>query len=216
MLHCLDRFCYQINENGGYRGLDGVSSSSSDATSSHHSSDNPFNAEPTTASTRCSDDTEGTVDEGNSDNSDDEEDHVAELNADTRGVRICLHPAVVTESINCPPFLNIQSVWQEGSVCDCVNVHHLPRCCQTDNFDWFSGSVEFSDDDFVRAGARVNDLRTKSNRRMRYNLYKQVLKALDFGDLGVGERRALPVCVVSRIRQLYPSVSGYYRGYSER
>lgn len=57
--------------------------------------------------------------------------------------------------------------------------------------------------------------RRKLNNELRKYFYKKVFIALDFGVLEKGERKKLPNCAVARIRQIFPSDTGYYMGFRQ-
>ena len=59
-----------------------------------------------------------------------------------------------------------------------------------------------------------NDREDNSTRAFRKAAYRQFILARH-GFLGKGNRRVCPSCVVIRIRQRYPSVTGVYMGYRE-
>ena len=60
-----------------------------------------------------------------------------------------------------------------------------------------------------------NDRKDKSTRAFRKAAYRQFILARH-GYLGKGNRRVCPSCVVLKIRQRYPSLTGVYMGYRER
>ena len=60
-----------------------------------------------------------------------------------------------------------------------------------------------------------NDREDTSSRAFRKAAYRQFILSL-YGYLGKGNRRVCPSCVVLKIRQRYPSVTGVYMGYRER
>lgn len=59
-----------------------------------------------------------------------------------------------------------------------------------------------------------NDREDNSTRAFRKAAYRQFILARH-GYLGKGNRRVCPSCVVLKIRQRYPSVTGVYMGYRE-
>jgi hypothetical protein len=59
-----------------------------------------------------------------------------------------------------------------------------------------------------------NDREDSSTRSFRKAAYRQFILARH-GYLGKGNRRVCPSCVVIKIRQHYPSVTGVYMGYRE-
>lgn len=60
-----------------------------------------------------------------------------------------------------------------------------------------------------------NDREDNSRRAFRKAAYRQFILAR-YGYLGKGNRRVCPSCVVLKIREQYPSVTGVYMGYRER
>jgi hypothetical protein len=66
------------------------------------------------------------------------------------------------------------------------------------------------------AGENIGSDERRSNKDLRKALYKKVFRASDFGVLEPGERRRLPNCAVAKVRQIYPSDTGYYMGFKER
>ena len=60
-----------------------------------------------------------------------------------------------------------------------------------------------------------NDREDTSSRAFRKAAYRQFILSR-YGYLGKGNRRVCPSCVVLKIRQRYPSVTGVYMGYRER
>ena len=60
-----------------------------------------------------------------------------------------------------------------------------------------------------------NDRENNSTRAFRKAAYRQFILA-KHGYLGKGNRRDCPSCVVLKVRQRYPSVTGVYMGYRER
>ena len=59
-----------------------------------------------------------------------------------------------------------------------------------------------------------NDREDSSTRAFRKAAYKQFILAR-YGRLGKGNRRVCPSCVVTKIRERYPSITGIYMGYKE-
>ena len=64
------------------------------------------------------------------------------------------------------------------------------------------------------AGDIRNDRQDNSTRALRKAAYRQFILARH-GYLGKGNRRVCPSCVVLKIRDRYPSVTGIYMGYRE-
>ena len=60
-----------------------------------------------------------------------------------------------------------------------------------------------------------NDREDASTRAFRKAAYRQFILA-KYGRLGKGNRRVCPSCVVLKIRERYPSVTGVYMGYREQ
>lgn len=121
-----------------------------------------------------------------------------------------LHPPVSYNTIHCPPFNSVESTLYGN--CNC-SAFAMIDCCHTDNYSFFS-ELEL-DIELSKAAETVDDiLRVPSNLK-RKRLYKLLFLACDFGILETGERRRLPNCAVAKIRQIYPSDSGFYMGYKE-
>ena len=59
-----------------------------------------------------------------------------------------------------------------------------------------------------------NDREDNSTRAFRKAAYRQFILARH-GHLGKGNRRVCPSCVVFKIRERYPSLTGVYMGYRE-
>ena len=59
-----------------------------------------------------------------------------------------------------------------------------------------------------------NDREDNSSRAFRKAAYRQFILARH-GHLGKGNRRVCPSCVVLKIREQWPSVTGVYMGYRE-
>ena len=75
-------------------------------------------------------------------------------------------------------------------------------------------AIDF-DNQLQLAESSIDEPRRKPNNEMRKYFYKKVFVSLDFGVLEKGERKRLPNCAVAKIRQIYPSESGYYMGFKE-
>ena len=59
-----------------------------------------------------------------------------------------------------------------------------------------------------------NDRKDSSTRAFRKAAYRQFILAR-YGRLGKGNRRVCPSCVVTKIRERYPSITGIYMGYKK-
>ena len=129
-----------------------------------------------------------------------------------------------------------QSGQQQGSTvdgeavppwCECSHCRPMPqeienKCCKLKNC--ITLSSRFSkiclDPDVLELCIRNtsdirNDREDNSTRSFRKAGYRQFILARH-GYLGKGNRRVCPSCVVLKIRQRYPSVTGVYMGYRER
>ena len=59
-----------------------------------------------------------------------------------------------------------------------------------------------------------NDREDSSTKAFRKAAYRQFILAR-YGRLGKENRRVCPSCVVTKIRERYPSITGIYMGYKE-
>ena len=113
------------------------------------------------------------------------------------------------------------------SWCTCSNCRPMPqdienKCCEQVNC--ITLSARFAklclDPDVLELCIRNfsdirNDREDSSTRAFRKAAYRQFVLARH-GRLGKGNRRVCPSCVVLKIRQQYPSVTGVYMGYREQ
>ena len=168
-------------------------------------------------------------DDYDSDSSDDEGDHVesSDDEADNDSVdnahefnidRIRLHDPVVHDHSHCPPFIDMTHtfVGVPCGVCDCDDFC-FACCFQENNFQFFKDcyyKIDF-DEQLNLANDGIDVARRRPNNELRKYFFKKVFVSLDFGVLEVGERRRLPNCAVTKIRQIYPSETGLYMGFKE-
>ena len=110
--------------------------------------------------------------------------------------------------------------------CICYNCRPMPlevenKCCKQKKC--ITTSARFTkvclDPDVLELCTRnMNDIRNdpedNSTRAFRKAAYRQFVLAR-YGYLGKGNRRVCPSCVVLKIRQRYPSLTGVYMGYRE-
>lgn len=111
--------------------------------------------------------------------------------------------------------------------CICLNCRRMPqdienKCCNLKKCITLSSrfSKVCLDPDVLELCIRNtsdirNDREDNSTRAFRKAAYRQFILARH-GYLGKGNRRVCPSCVVLKIRQRYPSVTGVYMGYRER
>ena len=141
-------------------------------------------------------------------------DNEAEVNND----RVKLHDPVVHDHFHCPPFDDISYTFYgvPCGVCDCDDFC-FACCLQENNFQFLKDCYYSIDFDVQQnlAETSVDVERRRPNNELRKYFYKKLFVSLDFGVLEVGERRRLPNCAVAKIRQLYPSETGYYMGFKE-
>jgi hypothetical protein len=133
--------------------------------------------------------------------------------------RLRIHDPVVHPNIHCPPFIDMSTVFRGDphGVCDCDDFC-FAMCVQDNDFEYFKTAnfVIAFDEILLKAGQNVDSQERKSNNELRKALYKKIFCALDFGVLEPGERRRLPNCAVAKVRQIYPSETGYYMGFKEK
>jgi hypothetical protein len=133
--------------------------------------------------------------------------------------RIQIHDRIDHLHTHCPPFNDMSTVFRGNpyGICDCDDFL-FAVCLQDNNFVYFTTANHVIDFDEVlmKAGENIDSDERRSNKDLRKALYKKVFRALDFGALEPGERRRLPNCAVAKVRQIYPSESGYYMGFKER
>ena len=146
----------------------------------------------------------------NEDDSDDES-----LRDNFYGVRndqvmLRIHDPPVFGSIHCPPCDSIE-VTMYG-VCDCCDFG-MDVCAKEDDFQFFS-IISF-EGEMTAASDSVDFPDGISSNLLRKRLYKKLFHATDFGILEKKERRRLPNCAVAKVRQIYPSITGYYMGFKE-
>ena len=112
------------------------------------------------------------------------------------------------------------------SWCVCSNCRPMPqdienKCCKQKKCITYSSRFAkiCLDPDVLELCIRNtsdirNDHEDNSTRAFRKAAYRQFILARH-GYLGKGNRRVCPSCVVNKIRQRYPSVTGVYMGYRE-
>lgn len=110
--------------------------------------------------------------------------------------------------------------------CVCRNCRPMPqaienKCCKLRNC--ISNTARFAklclDQDVLELCVRNrreirNDREDSSTRSFRKAAYRQFILSR-YGHLGKGNRRVCPSCVVLKIRERYPSLTGVYMGYRE-
>ena len=155
--------------------------------------------------------------ENNSGDSSDNESEIASVDEIPQdGVdRVMLHEPVLHNHIHCPPFDDISQTFcgVQCGVCDCDD-YCFAVFLQEDNFEFLKNcyyTLDFQKQ-LQLAEDSCDEPRRKPNNELRKYFYK---KCLDFGVLEKGERRRLPNCAVARIRQIYPSDTGFYMGFKE-
>ena len=134
--------------------------------------------------------------------------------------RIQIHgPIDHLNTHHCPPFNDMLPVFRGNphGICDCDDFL-FAMCVQDNNFVYFKTANYIIDFEEVyrKAWESVDIEERRENKDLRKALYKKVFRALDFGALEPGERRRLPNCAVAKVRQIYPSDSGYYMGFKEK
>jgi hypothetical protein len=110
--------------------------------------------------------------------------------------------------------------------CDCGKCQPMPqeienKCCKLKNCITLSSRfVKLCLDPDVlelcirNTGDIRNDREDNSTRAFRKAAYRQFILARH-GHLGKGNRRVCPSCVVLKIRQRFPSITGIYMGYRD-
>ena len=164
-----------------------------------------------------SDTIEDSVD-GDDYSDDGSEDDSVEMMPQVNDERIRLHDPIVHDHVHCPPFGDLLETFCgiPCGICDCDDFN-FALCLQENNYQFLKDcyyTINF-DDQFQLAVSSVDEPRRKPNNEMRKYLYKKLFVSLDFGVLEKGERKRLPNCAVAKIRQMYPSESGYYMGFKE-
>lgn len=110
--------------------------------------------------------------------------------------------------------------------CICGDCRPMPqaienKCCKLTNC--ISNTARFAklclDQDVLELCVRNtrdirNDREDSSTRSFRKAAYRQFILSR-YGHLGKGNRRVCPSCVVLKIRQRYPSLTGVYMGYRD-
>ena len=130
-----------------------------------------------------------------------------------------IHDPIIHQNIHCPPFNDMELTFRGNphGICDCDDFC-FAMCVQENNFEYFKSAnyVIAFDDLLIKAGQNIDSEDRRSNNELRKSLYKKIFCALDFGVLEPGERRRLPNCAVAKVRQIYPSDTGYYMGFKEK
>lgn len=190
-------------------------------------SDSPYHSDSSMATD--SDDssmaTDSDVDDrDDSGNDSDDNELVIDLQPIVGGVlpildRIQIHDRIDHLHTHCPPFNDMSTVFRGNphGICDCDDFV-FAECVQDNNYSYFKTANHVIDfDELLRkASENIDSEERRSNKDLRKALYKKVFRALDFGVLEPGERRRLPNCAVAKVRQIYPSDTGYYMGFKER
>ena len=161
-----------------------------------------------------SDDSIGDSSESTRDSDADEIDSVE----DDHGGRVKVHDPIIHDHYHCPPIADMLSTFRgvPFGICDCEDFC-LAYCFQENNYEFLKSCafpIDF-DEIFELAVEGIQNNSRKPNNEMRKYYYKKLFLALDFGVLEKGERRRLPNCGVAKIRQLFPSETGYYMGFKE-
>ena len=131
---------------------------------------------------------------------------------------IKLHDPIVHDHVHCPPFQDMSSTFcgVPCGICDCEDFC-FAMCFQENNFQFFKDcfySIDF-DEQFTLAAEGIDNLHRRPNNEMRKYYYKKIFFSIDFGVVEKGERRRLPNCAVARVRQIFPSDTGFYMGFNE-
>ena len=131
---------------------------------------------------------------------------------------IKLHDPIVHDHVHCPPFEDMSSTFcgVPCGICDCEDFC-FAMCFQENNFQFFKDcfySIDF-DEQFTLAVEGIDNLHRRPNNEMRKYYYKKIFFSIDFGVVEKGERRRLPNCAVARVRQIFPSDTGFYMGFKE-
>lgn len=103
--------------------------------------------------------------------------------------------------------------------CVCRQCRPMPqeienKCCKLTTCISLCLDVDVLEMCVRNAGEIRNDREDTSTRSFRKAAYRQFILARH-GHLGKGNRWVCPSCVVLKIRQRYPSVTGVYMGYRE-
>lgn len=133
--------------------------------------------------------------------------------------RVRIHDRIDHHNIHCPPFNDMSTVFRGNphGICDCDDFC-FAMCVQDNNFEYLQTAnyvIDFNEV-LMKAVENVDSEERRSNSDLRKSLYKKIFCALDFGILEPGERRRLPNCAVAKVRQIYPSETGYYMGFKEK
>jgi hypothetical protein len=133
--------------------------------------------------------------------------------------RVRIHDRIDHHNIHCPPFNDMSTVYRGNphGICDCDDFC-FAMCVQDNNFEYLQTAnyvIDFNEV-LMKAVENVDSEERRSNSDLRKSLYKKIFCALDFGILEPGERRRLPNCAVAKVRQIYPSETGYYMGFKEK
>ena len=131
---------------------------------------------------------------------------------------IKLHDPIVHDHVHCPPFQDMSSTFcgVPCGICDCEDFC-FAMCFQENNFQFFKDcfySIDF-DEQLTLAAEGIDNLHRRPNNEMRKYYYKKIFFSIDFGVVEKGERRRLPNCAVARVRQIFPSDTGFYMGFKE-
>ena len=160
----------------------------------------------------------GDDDDNDVDHSDDSDDGSVENLPIFIPDRIRIHDPVVHQSHHCPPFDDMTQTFCGDicGVCDCYDFN-FARCLQETNYLLLKETVYTIDFDeqLLLAKDGVDNLRRTPNNEMRKFYYKKLFVCLDFGALDKGERKRLPNCAAAKVRQIFPSNTGFYMGFKE-
>lgn len=161
---------------------------------------------------------------------DDLNEHVEEISGEVREQQQGLSEGGAGEGCQASQQQGADSTVEGEAVppwCVCSNCRPMPqdienKCCKLKTCITLSSrfSKVCLDPDVLELCIRNtsdirNDREDNSTRAFRKAAYRQFILARH-GYLGKGNRRVCPSCVVLKIRQRYPSVTGVYMGYRER
>ena len=132
--------------------------------------------------------------------------------------KVKLHNPIIHDNVHCPPFDDMSSTFCgfPYGICDCEDFC-FALYFQENNFQFFKDcfySIDF-DAQFMLAFDGIDNVHRRPNNEMRKYYYKKIFFSIDFGVVEKGERRRLPNCAVAKVRQIFPSDSGYYMGFKD-
>lgn len=130
------------------------------------------------------------------------------------------------DATNAEPSLSTTSITELPEWCKCGKCKPMPqevenKCCglkkcitQTSRFTKLCIDPDVLELCIRNTGEIRNDREDTSTRAFRKAAYRQFVLAR-FGYLGKGNRRVCPSCVVVKIRERYPSITGVYMGFRD-